>query len=88
MMLYGGITEPWKEVHGCGMKSKKCEQLWRGEKWKPPPQHVIANDPQGATIFADHNALYLPIESSSVPGQMGGPPDHVRFQTKAIMMQI
>ena len=42
-MLYGGVTEPWKEVHGYGMKSKKCEQLWRGEKWKPPPQqHVLA----------------------------------------------
>ena len=49
-MPYGGVTEPWKEVHGYGMKSKKCEQLWRGEKWKPPPQHVMADDPEGASL--------------------------------------
>jgi hypothetical protein len=34
MMLSGGVTELSKEIPGSGMKSKKCEQLWSGEKWK------------------------------------------------------
>jgi hypothetical protein len=31
----GGGTGPLIGVPGSGMKSKKCEQPWKGEKWKP-----------------------------------------------------
>ena len=34
-MQSGDGTGPLIGVLGSGMKSEKCEQLWKGEKWKP-----------------------------------------------------
>jgi hypothetical protein len=57
MMQSGDGTGPLIGVPGPGMKSKKCEQPWKGEKWKPQLLKEETNNEISNTSKHDHTFI-------------------------------